>query len=101
MVRGRDHEGEGDRRVVKLAGQEGGLITCEGSGGDVAGVLTILVGGAAQAFHDDRVVEFRAQLEVEEVDGEGQGEKVDVEREKRVKEGWYGDGYEETQNLSQ
>ena len=44
---------------------------CEGSG-DVVGVLTLLVGGAAQAFHDDRVVELRVQLEVKEVDGEGQ-----------------------------
>ena len=51
------------------------------------GVLTLLVGGVAQAFHDDRVVELRVQLGVEEVDGEGQGEKVEVEREKRVKEG--------------
>ena len=42
-------------------------LTCEGSG-DVVSVLTLLVGG------------------VEEVDGEGQGEKVEVEREKRVKE---------------
>ena len=48
-----------------------GLITCEGSG-DVVGVLTLLVGGVAQAFHDDRVVELRVQLGVEEVDGEGQ-----------------------------
>ena len=48
---------------------------CEGCG-DVVGVLTLLVGGVAQAFHDDRVVELRVQLGVEE-----------VEREKRVKEG--------------
>ena len=40
--------------------------------GDVAGVLTHLVGGVAHAFHDDRVVELRVQLGVEEVDGEGQ-----------------------------
>ena len=38
----------------------------------------------AQAFHDDRVVELRVQLGVEEVDRE---EQVEVEREKRVKEG--------------
>ena len=37
---------------------------CEG-GGDVVGVLTLLVGG-------DRVVELRVQLGVEEVDGKGQ-----------------------------
>ena len=41
---------------------------CEGSG-DVVGVLTLLVGGVAQAFHDDRVVELRVQLGVEEVEG--------------------------------
>ena len=44
---------------------------CEGCG-DVVGVLTLLVGGVAQAFHDDRVVKLRVQLGVEEVDGEGQ-----------------------------
>ena len=44
---------------------------CEG-GGDVVGVVTPLVGGAAQTFHDDRVVELRVQLGVQEVDGEGQ-----------------------------
>ena len=58
---------------------------CE-RGGDVVGVLTLLVGGVAQAFHDDRVVELRVQLGVEEVDGERQEGKVEVEREKRVKE---------------
>ena len=57
------------------------MSSCEGSG-DVVGVLTLPVGGVAQAFHDDRVVELRVQLGVEEVDGEGQGEKVEVEREK-------------------
>ena len=30
-----------------------------------------LFGGVAQAFHDDRVVELRVQLKVEDVDGEG------------------------------
>ena len=40
-----------------------GLIACEGSG-DVEGVVTLLVGGVAQAFHDDRVVELRVQLGV-------------------------------------
>ena len=44
---------------------------CEGCG-DVVGVFTLLVGEVAQAFHDDRVVELREQLGVEEVDGEGQ-----------------------------
>ena len=41
-------------------------------GEGVQGVLTLLVGGVAQAFHDDRVVELKEQLVVEEVDGEGQ-----------------------------
>ena len=59
---------------------------CEGSG-DVVGVLTLLVGGVAQAFHDDRVVELRVQLGVEEVEGKDREEQVEVEREKRVKEG--------------
>ena len=59
---------------------------CEG-GGDVVGVLTLLVGGVAQAFHNDRVVELRVQLGVEEVEGKDREEQVEVEREKRVKEG--------------
>ena len=46
-------------------------MICEGSG-DVVGVVTLLVGGVAQTFHDDRVVELRVQFGVEEVDGEGQ-----------------------------
>ena len=78
--------------------------TCEGSG-DVAGVLTLLVGGVAQAFHDDRVVELRVQLGVEEVEGKGQGgsgrSRKGETSQKRVRHGWYGDGCEKTQNLSQ
>ena len=50
---------------------EAGYLFCEGSG-YVVGVLTLLVGGLAQAFHDDRVVELTVQVGVEEVDGEGQ-----------------------------
>ena len=46
---------------------------CEGSG-DVVGVLTLLVGGVAQAFHDDRVVELRVQLGVEEVKKKKKGQ---------------------------
>ena len=61
-------------------------VLCEGSG-DVVGVLTLLVGGVAQAFHDDRVVELRVQLGVEEVEGKDREEQVEIEREKRVKEG--------------
>ena len=40
--------------------------------GGVQGALTLNVGGVAQTCHDDRVVELREQLVVEEVDGEGQ-----------------------------
>ena len=61
------------------------LITCEGDG-DVEGVVTPLVGGVAQAFHDDRVVELRVQLGVQEVEGKDKEEQVEVERERRVKE---------------
>ena len=45
-------------------------------GEGVQGVLTLICGGAAQTCHDDRVVELKEQLEVEEVDGEGQEGKV-------------------------
>ena len=48
------------------------LENSEGSG-DVVSVLTLLVGGVAQAFHDDRVVELRVQLGVQEVEGKRQG----------------------------
>ena len=44
---------------------------CEGMGG-VQGALTLFCGGVAQTCHDDRVVELKEQLVVEEVDGEGQ-----------------------------
>ena len=54
--------------------------------GGVQGALTLFCGGVAQAFHDDRVVELKEQLEVQEEDGDRQEEKVEVEREKRVKE---------------
>ena len=67
-------------KVTKL-----GLITCEG-GGDVVGVVTLLVGGVAHAFHDDRVVELRVQLGVQEVEGKDREEQVEVESERRVKE---------------
>ena len=58
-----------------------------GRGGDVVGVLTLLVGGVAKAFQDDRVVELGVQLGVEDVEGKDREEQVEVEREKRVKEG--------------
>ena len=53
----------------------------------VVGVVTPFVGGVAQAFHDDQVVELRVQLGVQEVEGkEDREEQVEVERERRVKE---------------
>ena len=58
---------------------------CEGVGG-VQGALTLFCGGVAQAFHDDRVVELREQLVVEEVDGERQEGKVKEEGRGRIKE---------------
>ena len=58
---------------------------CEGVGG-VQGALTLFCGGVAQAFHDDRVVELKEQLVVEEVDGEGQEGQVKEEGRGRVKE---------------
>ena len=60
---------------------------CEG-GGDVVGVVTPLVGGVAQAFHGDQVVELRVQLAVQEVEGKEEDRKgqVEVEEEKRLKE---------------
>ena len=56
--------------------------------GDVVGVLTLLVGGEAQAFHGDQVVELRVQLAVQEVEGEEKDREgqVEVEEENRLKE---------------
>ena len=48
-------------------------------GEGVQSVLTLFCSGAAQACHDDRVVELKEQLEVEEEDGDRQEEKVEVE----------------------
>ena len=53
---------------------------------DVQGVLTLFCSGAAQVFHDDRVVELKEQLEVEEEDGEGQEEDVEEKGRSRIKE---------------
>ena len=58
---------------------------CERVGG-VQGALTLFCGGVAQTCHDDRVVELKEQLVVEEVDGEGQERKVQEEGRGRVKE---------------
>ena len=56
-------------------------------GEGVQGVLTLICSGVAQTFHDDRVVELKEQLVVEEVEGKDREEQVEAEREKRVKEG--------------
>ena len=61
------------------------FANCEGVGG-VQGALTLFFGGVAQAFHDDRVVELKEPLVVEEVDGEGQEGKVKEEGRGRIKE---------------
>ena len=55
------------------------LLHCEGVGG-VQGTLTLFCGGVAQTCHDDRVVELKEQLVVEEVDGERQEGKRRRER---------------------
>ena len=55
-------------------------------GEGVQGVLTLICGGVAQTCHDDRVVELKEQLVVEEVDGERQEGKVKEEGRDRVKE---------------
>ena len=44
-------------------------------GEGVQGVLTLFCSGAAQVCHDDRVVELKEQLEVEEEDGDRQEER--------------------------
>ena len=41
---------------------------------------SLFCGGVAQTCHDDRVVELKEQLGIEEEDGEGQEEKVKEER---------------------
>ena len=63
------------------------VSSCEGDG-DVVGVVTPLVGGVAQAFHGDQVVELRVQLAVQEVEGKEEDREghVEVEEEKRLKE---------------
>ena len=67
--------------------------SCEGSG-DVVDVLTLLVGGVAQAFHDDRVVELRVQLGVEEVERKRQGGTGRSRKEETSQRGCAMDGLE-------
>ena len=45
----------------------------------VQGVLSLFCSGAAQVCHDDRVVDLKEQLEVEEEDGDRQEEEVEVD----------------------
>ena len=74
------------RHLTSLGSSPNPIDThCEGVGG-VQGALTLFCGGVAQAFHDNRVVELKEQLVVEEVDGEGQEGKVKEEGRGRIKE---------------
>ena len=60
-------------------------------GEGVQGVLTLFYGRVAQTFHDDRVVELKEQLVVEEEDGEGQEGPVNEEgrdRKRRMRHGY-------------
>ena len=50
-------------------------------GEGVRNVLTLFCSGAAQVCHDDRVVELKEQLEVEEEDGDRQEENVEEKGE--------------------
>ena len=73
-------------------------------GEGVQGVRTLFCNGAAQGCHDDRVVELKEQLEVEEEDGDRQEEKAEVESGETSQRGapmnMTVDDYECAQNLS-
>ena len=71
--------------TVFFESQEVGLITCVRSKG-VQGVLTLICGGVAKTSHDDRVVELKEQLGIEEEDGKRQEGPVKEEGRDRVKE---------------
>ena len=76
-------------------------------GGDVVGVVSPLVGGEAQAFHGDQVVELRVQLAVQEVEGKEEdkkrtgGSRRGESTQGGALMGDYGDVYDKTQILSQ
>ena len=55
-------------------------------GDGVQGVPTLFCSGAAQVCHDDRVVELKEQLEVEEEDWDRQEEEVEEKGRSRIKE---------------
>ena len=79
LVRGRDHVGEGDRRVLELVEVMGvGLITC-GEVEDVVGALTPFGCGVAQVFHELLVgLQLLLVAEVEErVEEQGQGGRLE------------------------
>ena len=61
-------------------------------GEGVQGVLTLICSGVAQTCHDDRVVELKEQLVVEEVDGERRLRKKGEVESKRTRHGWYDRG---------
>ena len=72
---------------------------------DVVGVVTPL-GGVAQAFHGDQVVELRVQLAVQEVEGKRRQGRTGGSRRGEATQGGalmddYGDVYDKTQILSQ
>ena len=50
-------------------------------GEGVQGALTLFCSGAAQVYHDDRVLDLKEQLEVEEEDGDRQEEEVEEKGE--------------------
>ena len=68
------------------------------------GDLTLFCGGVAQTCHDDRVVELKEQLGVEEEDGDGQEGPSKGRRERSSQReramSMTVDDYEWTQNLS-
>ena len=70
----------------------------------VQGVLTLMRGGVAQTSHDDRVVELKEQLGIEEKETEKgkkdhKRKKGEIES-KRTRHGWHGDDNVIAQNLS-
>ena len=70
------------------------------------GVLTLLVGGVAQVFHDDRVVELRVQLGVQEEEGKKRQGRISRSRKGKASQRGCAmmmtmDECEKTQDLSQ
>ena len=83
------NEGPGGTRKTTGQPEEVCGLPCSSScvkGEGVQDILTLFCGGAAQTYHDDRVVELKEQLGIEEVDGEGQERQVKEEGRDRDKE---------------